>query len=143
MEKLIKFSKSVLTSSSQERRKENPQKNTKIKRKTNERGRRIDTEVHQVDPDDGTDNRMDPGAHHINTSDGTGDVIDPELCQVDRQTIKLPRMVGARGKHPIRPLWEGNRIYLGASFRPKDVLLDYTSNAKKSYITRPLPTLHN
>ena len=45
------------------------------------RGKKIDTEVCQVDTDDGTHDRM-----------------DPEICQVDKQTINLPRMVGAGGR---------------------------------------------
>ena len=46
----------------------------------------------------------------VDTGDGTGNRIDPGVHQVDRQTINLPRMVGARRRQAINPLWQWNRI---------------------------------
>ena len=89
-----------------EGKKEKPQKNTKQKRKINERGKRTDTEVYQVDTDDRTGDRIHPGFHRI-----------------DRQTINLPRMVGAKWRQSISLLWQQNTIYPGGHFRPKDTPL--------------------
>ena len=81
----------VVPSSSQRRGKgkEKPQKNTKQKRKINDRCKGIDKEVYQVDTDDRRRVRIDPGGH-----------------QVDIQTITLPRIVGARRREPIKPIWQ-------------------------------------
>ena len=98
------------------------------------RGKRIDTEVNQVDTDNGTGDRMDPGAHQVDTDNGTGDRIDPGVCQVDRQTINLPWMVGARRRQPSSLLWQWNRIYPDGPFRPKDI--PFTGEEK---IVHPMP----
>ena len=84
--------------------KKNLTKNAKQKRKRNERGKRIDPEVCQVDTNDGIDQR-----------------IDPEIFQINRQIINLPRMAGARRRHPISPPLQWKRIYPVGPFRPKDI----------------------
>ena len=56
-----------------EGRKEKPQKKYQTERKINERGKRIYTEVCQVDTDDGTGDRSDAQVCQVDTDGGTGD----------------------------------------------------------------------
>ena len=90
----------VVPSSSQREKRKTSEKIPNRKEKINVSGKRIDTDVCQVDTDDVTGNRIDPEHHQV----GTGDGIDLGVCQVNRQTINLPRMVGARRRQPISPL---------------------------------------
>ena len=56
-----------------------------------------------MDTDDGTCDRMDPKICQVDIGDRTGDRIDSGVHQVDRQTLHLHRMVGARSRQPISP----------------------------------------
>ena len=108
-----------MPSSTQRREKKSSDKYP-AEKKNKWEGKRIKTEVCQVDIDDKTGNRIDPEVCLVDTDDGTcdaielevfqvdtddetGDRIDPEILQVDRQTKDLPRMIGARRRQPLSP----------------------------------------
>ena len=72
----------------------------------------MDPEVHQVDTDDGTDERIDQEVCQVDAGDGTDDRIDPGVHQVDRQTINLPRRQAISGTGFTQVDLSDQNIYL-------------------------------
>ena len=68
--------------------------------------------------------------------------MDPEVHGNDREAPQgdeneipnLPRIVAARRRRPVQPLWYWNRIYPGGLFKPRNI--PFTGHER---ILKPLP----